>query len=126
MGVSSLLGQPAFDCRRGSCLTCAARLAPSSSRVYGEFDASALDANAKLKGFILLCNSFPIDEELVVETDSDGDVQDEMWKLQYNSKFVDGATKKAGRIAAAKTITRLWENEPEEYIRRQEKKFKPP
>uniref|UniRef100_A0A7S4F9M2 2Fe-2S ferredoxin-type domain-containing protein n=1 Tax=Chrysotila carterae TaxID=13221 RepID=A0A7S4F9M2_CHRCT len=74
---------PGSDCRRGNCLSCAARIingAPFSLRVR---DNTALCSEAHESGFVLLCSAYVCGKGLEIEVDMEGEV----WELQYSKRF---------------------------------------
>ena len=74
---------PGSDCRRGNCLSCAARIlkgAPFSLRVDG---CTALCEEAHQTGLVLLCSAFAVGPGLEMALDADGDA----WDIQYNQRW---------------------------------------
>ena len=124
-GQTAVLLPLASDCRRGSCLTCAARVSESSSPSadFAEVGpaSSFLSPKARAAGFLLLCSTTPLSEGLVVETDTAGSVQDEIWKEHFGEEGMEGGA--IGAAAAAETITGYWEENGEEWKTRNEAKF---
>jgi len=49
------------------------------------------------KNFILPCSSVPVNNDLVLEFDDDGTIQDELWKFVFQESFEDEGLKKKYR-----------------------------
>lgn len=74
---------PGSDCRRGNCLSCAARVRcgnPFSLRVA---DDSALCEEAHVEGVVLLCSSYVSGPGLELDLDAD----ELAWDIQHRKRF---------------------------------------
>ena len=75
---------PASDCRRGNCLSCAARVldgAPYSLQM--KRDATSLCGEAHDDGVVLLCSAHAVGPGLRLQLGADGDA----WEMQYRDRF---------------------------------------
>ena len=75
---------PASDCRRGNCLSCAARVldgAPYSLQM--KRDATSLCGEAHDDGVVLLCTAHAVGPGLRLQLGADGDA----WEMQYRDRF---------------------------------------
>eukprot|EP00520_Triparma_pacifica_P013428 CAMPEP_0118636986 /NCGR_PEP_ID=MMETSP0785-20121206/2917_1 /TAXON_ID=91992 /ORGANISM="Bolidomonas pacifica, Strain CCMP 1866" /LENGTH=185 /DNA_ID=CAMNT_0006528153 /DNA_START=264 /DNA_END=818 /DNA_ORIENTATION=- len=104
------------QCTRGSCLTCACRISSSSqSNSYKEQGRNDLPNNAKLQNYILPCNSIPVNNNLLIEWDDDGTIQDDLWSLVYQKRF-EGDSLRLGQNAAAREISRWAEKQKDDWV----------
>ena len=74
---------PTSDCRRGRCLSCAARVtagAPFSLRVAGD---TALCDLAHASGLVLLCSAYPTGTGLEIELDAEA----EAYQIQHQTRW---------------------------------------
>lgn len=74
---------PSSDCRRGRCLSCAARVlagAPFSLRVASD---SALCEEAHAQGLVLLCSAFACGPDVRLELGLEGDA----WEVQHSTRW---------------------------------------
>ena len=79
---------PGSECRRGNCLSCAARVvagAPFSLRVDG---CTALCEEAHGLGFVLLCSSYAVGPGLELALGQEG----EAWEVQHSMRWQKDAT----------------------------------
>ena len=77
---------PGSDCRRGNCLSCAARVvngAPYALRVSSD---TALCEEAHCEGLVLLCSAYPCGPGLELHLDAEGDA----WEIQHFCRFQRG------------------------------------
>ena len=75
---------PSSDCRRGNCLSCAARVvggAPFSLAVSG---TTALCDEAHSTGLVLLCSAFACGPDLELQLGADGDA----WEMQHTTRWM--------------------------------------
>ena len=76
---------PSSECRRGRCLSCAARVlegAPFSLRVDG---CTALCDEAHAEGLVLLCSAFAVGPGLELELGCESDA----WDTQYRKRWTE-------------------------------------
>jgi len=98
---------PGCDCRRGSCLSCAARVVAGNPWALQCSSETALCPLGHEQGLVLLCSSFVVGDGLCIELDADGDA----WDVQYNQRFSRGAG------AALKDAAASRERPPVHYTR---------
>ena len=81
----------AKSCERGNCLTCACRISSNSkTNSYLEKDPDGFMTNdARVMNYILPCNSVPVNNDLVIDWDDEGGIQDELIKLQTIKRYND-------------------------------------
>ncbi|GMH53056.1 hypothetical protein TrRE_jg11840 [Triparma retinervis] len=103
-------------------MTCACRIASSSqSNSYREArPAPFIPNDAKVLNYILPCNSVPVDDNLVLEWDDDGTIQDNLWKLVQQERYYDEDTLKLGSDAVAKEMSWWAGSQQEDWLRRTE------
>jgi ferredoxin len=108
-----------YDCRRGNCVTCAARFTADSSynlhtavRHNGVEDPDTfLCDEAKDQGFFLSCCSYAVGPGLRVKLGQ----QSEAWQIQYCDRFLDEDTTAALRAASAAVMRDRAERHPAEF-----------
>jgi ferredoxin len=108
-----------YDCRRGNCVTCAARFTAGSSynlktavRHNGEEDPDTfLCDEAKDQGYFLSCCSYAVGPGLKVKLGQ----QSEAWQIQYCDRFLDEDTTAALRAASAAVMRDRAERYPAEF-----------
>ena len=74
---------PGSDCRRGNCLSCAARVrggAPFALRVDED---TALCAEAHVEGIVLLCSAYPRGPGVELALGAEG----EAWEIQHSGRW---------------------------------------
>uniref|UniRef100_A0A7S2E031 2Fe-2S ferredoxin-type domain-containing protein n=1 Tax=Octactis speculum TaxID=3111310 RepID=A0A7S2E031_9STRA len=108
---------PPFECRRGNCLNCAAKLLPGSSQNFdmylGEFHDMGEDKDrhtflceeAKEKGFILTCCSYATGPGLKIAVDKSY----EAYQVQYHERFKK--KHRAAATAASAVLQTVWAEE---------------
>ena len=64
----------------------------------------------QLQNYILPCNSIPVNNNLLIEWDDDGTIQDDLWSLVYQKRF-EGDSLRLGQNAAAREISRWAEKQ---------------
>jgi len=74
---------------------------------------------SQVKNYILPCNSVPVNDNLVIEWDDDGTIQDDLWKLVMQERFSDKLH--LGNDAAAKEISRWARSQKDDWVRKTEK-----
>ena len=74
---------PGSDCRRGKCLSCAARVCSGNAFSLRVSDETALCDEAHADGLVLLCSAYPTGPGLELELDNEGDA----WDYQYRRRF---------------------------------------
>lgn len=87
------------ECRRGNCLSCAARLLPGSSWNYATDPDTFLCDEARDAGFILTCCTYPVGPGLKLQLEQ----QSEAFQIQFYDRLTAG--REAGTVASAKTVT---------------------
>mmetsp|Transcript_67590 Transcript_67590/g.136120 ORF Transcript_67590/g.136120 Transcript_67590/m.136120 type:complete len:232 (+) Transcript_67590:85-780(+) len=75
---------PPSECRRGNCLSCAARLLPGSSLNF-ETDDVFLCNDAKARGYLLTCSSYVTGPGLKIELEKNHEAS----IIQYHGRFQD-------------------------------------
>ena len=84
------------ECRRGNCLSCAARLLPGSSWNYATDPDTFLCDEAREAGFILTCCTYPVGPGLKLQLEQ----QSEAFQIQFYDRLTAG--REAGTAASAK------------------------
>jgi ferredoxin len=129
--LSSRVDLPS-DCRRGNCLTCAARiLTDDSSVLQGQLRSTdglspTLSKFIRDQGFLLTCSTY------VVKSTSASDSQQSqpvlelgahngLWKKVYADRLVDGDVRVATQEAMARAIRRSAEDNIDEWTRETER-----
>lgn len=74
---------PASDCRRGNCLSCAARVKDGAKFSLAVSSDTALCAEAHCDGIVLLCSAYPRGPGLELELGAEGDALE----MQYERRF---------------------------------------
>lgn len=77
---------PGSDCRRGNCLSCAARVVAGSPFALSVATDTALCTEAHCEGIVLLCSAFPRGPGVELRLDADG----EAWEIQHNKRWQRG------------------------------------
>ncbi|KOO32933.1 ferredoxin (2fe-2s) [Chrysochromulina tobinii] len=78
---------PCSDCRRGRCLSCAARVVSGSKFSLAVDSDTALCDEAHVEGIVLLCSAYPRGPNLELKLDAEGDALE----IQYEKRFRSGA-----------------------------------
>ena len=78
---------PGCHCRRGRCLSCAARVKAGPPFVLQVAEDTALCEEADTAGIVLLCSAFPCGPGLELELEAEGDALE----IQYYSRFQPAA-----------------------------------
>jgi ferredoxin len=102
------------ECRRGNCLSCAARLAPGSSWNYETAADTFLCAEARDAGFILTCCTRAVGPGLKIELEQ----QAEAFQIQFYERFAKA--REEGFHASLREMTAYNERHPDEWIKRTE------
>ena len=105
------------DCRRGNCLSCAARLLPDSSFNYEEDPATFLCREARDAGYILTCSTRAVGPGLKILLEQ----QSEAFQIQFYDRFEKA--REAGCHASSKTMTDYNVRHTPEWIQRTEQQF---
>jgi ferredoxin len=84
---------PGSDCRRGNCLSCAARVVDGEPYTLRVEENTALCTECHTEGIVLLCSAFPCGPGLELALGADGDA----WQLQYEGRWRRTSPKPAPR-----------------------------
>ncbi|CAM9159294.1 unnamed protein product [Sphacelaria rigidula] len=107
-----------YDCRRGNCISCAARVQAGSSENYENRADRRADDGAP-EGFVLSCSTYPVGPGVKLELSANA----EMWTA-FCTKFEDGTTRGLLRQASASVMRDYNERHPEEFRETIERQFK--
>ena len=103
------------DCRRGSCLSCSAKVQSSMSSLTSDDSLNEVASREMRKnGLVLLCSSFPTSDGLILDIEAN----ELAWKEVQNRLSIDQ------REAIAKAIRKKSERNKNQFVQALEKEWK--
>lgn len=121
--VAATLSLPEMpsDCRRGNCLTCAAKCRDETAPLRrGEDGLSPhLSKHVEKRGYVLTCSSFIQGNGVELELNKNADA----WNEVYQLRIQDEATQLVAQAAVAKTIRMYDERHVEEWAKETEQVY---
>ncbi|CAM9777150.1 unnamed protein product [Discosporangium mesarthrocarpum] len=106
-----------YDCRRGNCISCAAKICEDSTSNLVTF-AQERSATSDPEGYILTCCSFPIGPGVKLSLGRNA----EMWE-DFSKRFNDEETRDMLRQAEAETLRDYAQSHPKQWVKTVEAQF---